>query len=50
MTITSVDIDDKLYDEMKKIISMDSVEYPSMSNFINKAIKEKIKNDTKTTN
>ena len=43
MPITTFDIDQEYYDEIKKIIESDKLEYPNMANFINKAIRDKIK-------
>jgi len=41
--MVTVDIDNKLYEEIKEIVQEDNIEYPSINNFVNKALKEKIK-------
>ena len=37
-----VDVDDVLYSKIKKIVEKQRIDYPTLQNFINKAIKEKI--------
>lgn len=39
---TNVEIDDEFYKEVAKIKEDDSLEYPSINNFVNKAVKEKL--------
>jgi len=43
MPVTSIDIDPNLWEQMKQIIAGDPLEYPSMSNFVNKSIRDKVK-------
>ena len=38
-----VRIDEKLYEEIKPIVEKDRVEYPTLQNFVNKAVKHFIK-------
>lgn len=41
-----VNIDDELYNQISKFITKDRIEYPSISNFVNKAAKEKLRIET----
>ncbi|GAG57578.1 unnamed protein product [marine sediment metagenome] len=38
-----VDVDEELYASVKKVIEKDRVEYPTLQNFVNKAIRDKVK-------
>jgi len=42
-----VDVDEELYASIKKVIGNDRVEYPTLQNFVNKAIRDKIKKESK---
>lgn len=37
-----VDIDEELYEKVKPIVEGKKIEYPTLKNFINKAVKEKV--------
>jgi Arc/MetJ-type ribon-helix-helix transcriptional regulator len=43
MPITTFDIEQEFYDDIKQIVETDKLEYPNMANFINKAIRDKLK-------
>jgi len=41
--MVTVDIDNEIYNTIKEIVQENNIEYPSINNFVNKALKEKIK-------
>jgi Arc/MetJ-type ribon-helix-helix transcriptional regulator len=43
MPITSFDIDPQIQEELREVLAADPVEYPNMGNFINRAIRDKLK-------
>ena len=43
MALTSFNIDPAIQEEMQQVLAEDPVEYPSMGNFINRAIRDKLK-------
>ena len=42
-----VDVDEELYSEIKKVVEKDRVEYPTLQNFVNKAIRNLIQKENK---
>ena len=42
-----VDVDEELYASIKKVIEKDRVEYPTLQNFVNKAIRDKVNKEGK---
>jgi len=43
--MTLVNVDDELYKQVRKMVEMYSVDYPNIKNFIDRAVREKIKID-----
>ena len=37
-----VDINDEIYNKVKRIFAYNKLDYPSINNFINKVVKEKV--------
>jgi hypothetical protein len=46
--MATIQIDDGLAEEVRVYIETDGIEYPSMKNFVNKAIRDKLKVLTET--
>ena len=44
--MTQVNVDDELYKQVKQFVDMDRIEYPSLINFIEKAIRDKLRIET----
>lgn len=42
-----VDVDDELYASAKTIIEKDRVEYPTLQNFVNKAVRSLVQKENK---
>lgn len=40
-----VDINEELYSQIKPIVEKKRIEYPTLQNFVNKAVKDKIKKE-----
>jgi len=40
-----VEINEELYEHVRKIVEMQPVDYPSIKNFIDRAVREKVKID-----
>ncbi len=40
--MTVVDIDEKLYEKIKESVAKDKITFPTINNFVNKAVKEKL--------
>ena len=45
--MVNVDIDEKLYNEIKEIVEKDRLNYPSIRHFVHKGLLEKVKNGGK---
>lgn len=41
--MTNVNIDNDLYEQVKRFVENDKIEYPFISNFIEKAIRDKLR-------
>ena len=39
---TNVAIDDELYEEVRKIVENKNIDYPTINNFVNKAVRKLI--------
>jgi len=42
-----VDVDNELYESIKGVVEKNRVEYPTLQNFVNKAVRDKIKKEIK---
>lgn len=40
--MATVNIDDELIEKVESLVQKDKIEYPSIKNFVNKAVKEKV--------
>ena len=40
--MSMVDLDDKLYEQIKEIIEKNSIDFPSIKNFVEKAVRNEI--------
>ncbi len=40
-----VDVDNELYEQIKSIIERKKIDYPTMQNFVNKAVRKLIKEE-----
>lgn len=41
--MVTVNIDNELYEQVKKYVETDRIEYPSLQNFVEKAVKDKLR-------
>lgn len=44
--MTQINVDDELYKQVKEFITKDKIEYPSLINFVEKAIRDKLRIET----
>lgn len=44
--MVTVNIDNELYEQVKEFIQKDRIEYPSLQNFVEKAVKDKLRIET----
>lgn len=40
--MSMVDIDEKLYKKIREAVAKDKISFPTIQNFVNKAVKEKL--------
>jgi len=43
--MVNVDIEEELYEQIKKIVDEMNIEYPSINNFVNRAVRNQVKID-----